>query len=300
MSFRIFAWAICNPIPVVSLFILLTIAGIVAYAQLPIKQFPNVDFPIVIVTLTQNGAAPSEIENQITRPIENALTSVSGVKHISSTATFGTSSTTLEFELHSDMQKATDDVRTAVERTRVQLPIGIDPPLVQRVDIDSAPILTYAVSAPRMSATELFFFIDNVASRALLAQEGVAQVLRIGGAEREINVILDPERMAALGVTAAQVNNALNSFNTDVPGARADVGAVEQTIRVIGSAATVDALRNVTIPVQGRYVQLSDIAEIGDGCPRCAALPDSTVVPSPPSRSARAAKRATSRLRIIS
>lgn len=262
---RISAWAIRNPIPVVSLFILLTIAGIVAYVGLPIKQFPNVNFPVVSVTVTQNGAAPSEVENQITRPIENALSGVAGVKHISSTAVLGSSTTTVEFELHSDMQKATDDVRTAVERVRVELPPGIDPPLVQRLDIDSAPILTYAVTAPAMGDTELSRFIDKVVTRALQAQQGVAQVRRIGGAEREINVVLDPQRMAALGVTAPQVNNALAAFGSDDPGGRADVGAVEQTIRVLGSSATIDRLRALSIPVQGRYVRLSDIAEIGDG-----------------------------------
>jgi len=265
MSFRVSAWSIRNPIPVVSLFILLTVAGLVAYAGLPIKLFPNVTFPVVSVTVTQNGAAPSEIENQITRPVENAISGIAGVKHISSTVVLGSSVTVVEFELHSDMQKATDDIRTAIERARVQLPPGIDPPLVQRLDIDNAPIVTYAVSAPTMGATELSRFVDKVVIRALQAQAGVAQVQRIGGATREINVILDAERMAALGVTAPQVNNALAGFNTDESGGRANIGAVEQTIRVLGAQDSVDRLREVVIPVQGRYVRLSDIAEVGDG-----------------------------------
>ena len=265
MSIRVSAWSIRNPIAVTMLFVILTIAGIVAYARMPVKQFPNVAFPIVTVTVTQSGAAPSEVENQITRPIENALTGVAGIKSITSTVTMGASNTTIEFELGSDLQKALDDVRTTVERTRVQLPTGIDPPTVQRVDLDSAPVLTYAVNAPDMSATQLAWFIDNDVSRALQAQKGVAQVSRVGGADREINVILDPQRMAALDVTAAQVNAALASFNDDEPGGRANVGAVEQTIRVIGTAQTVDAIRNLTIPVQGRRIRLSDIAEVGDG-----------------------------------
>ncbi len=265
MSFRVSAWSIRNPIPVVSLFIILTIAGVVAYFGLPVKQFPNVTFPIVQVTVSQNGAAPSEVENQITRPIENALSSVAGAKHISSTVVLGSSTTVVEFELHSDMQKATDDVRTAVERTRVQLPPGIDPPLIQRVDIDNAPVVTYAVSAPRMGGAELSRFIDKVVSRALQAQDGVAQVTRIGGANREVNVILDAERMAGLGVTAPQVNAALAAFNTDDAGGRAGIGGVEQTIRILGSENEIQRLRDLTIPVQGRYVRLSDIAEVGDG-----------------------------------
>ncbi len=262
---KISAWAIRNPIPVVMLFIILTIAGSVAFLRMPIKQFPNVQLPIVSVTVTQSGAAPTEMENQITRPIENALTGVAGIKNVSSTVTTGVSSTTLEFELGTDLQKAVDDVRTIVDRTRVQLPSGIDPPTVQRLDLDSAPVMTYAVSAPSMGETELAWFIDNDVARVLQAQSGVAQVARIGGASREIVVILDPERMASLGINAAQVNSALAAFHSDNPGGRATVGAVEQTIRVIGSARDVAAIRELTIPVQGRYVRLADIAEVGDG-----------------------------------
>ncbi|HEX8056861.1 MAG TPA: efflux RND transporter permease subunit [Novosphingobium sp.] len=262
---KISAWAIRNPIPVSLLFILLTLAGAVAFLRMPIKQFPNVQLPIVTVTVTQSGAAPTEMENQITRPIENALTGVAGIKNVNSTVTTGTSTTTLEFELGTDIQKAVDDVRTIVERTRVQLPAGIDPPSVQRLDLDSAPVMTYAVSAPAMGDTQLAWFVDNDVARVLQAQPGVAQVSRIGGASREIDVILDPQRMTALGVNAAQVNAALFAFHSDNPGGRATVGAVEQTIRVLGSAQDVAAIRELTIPVQGRYVRLSDIAEVGDG-----------------------------------
>jgi hydrophobic/amphiphilic exporter-1 (mainly G- bacteria), HAE1 family len=262
---KISAWAIRNPIPVSMLFIILTLAGMVAFLRMPIKQFPNVQLPIVVVSVTQSGAAPTEMENQITRPIENALTGVAGIKNVNSTITTGSSSTTLEFELGTDMQKAVDDVRTTVERTRVQLPSGIDPPSVQRIDLDNAPVMTYAVNAPAMSATQLAWFIDNDVARQLQAQPGVGQVSRIGGASREVVVILDPDRMAALDINAAQVNQALAAFHSDNPGGRATVGAVEQTIRVIGSSPNIDAIRNLTIPVQGRYVRLSDIAEVGDG-----------------------------------
>ncbi|MET0364415.1 MAG: efflux RND transporter permease subunit [Sphingobium sp.] len=265
MSIRVSAWSIRNPIPVSLLFILLTIAGIVAYVRMPVKQFPNVTLPIVTVTVTQSGAAPSEMENQITRPIENGLTGVAGIKNISSNVTLGVSTTTVEFDLGTELQKATDDVRTVVERTRVLLPPGIDPPTVQRLDLDNAPVMTYAVSAPKMTQNQLAWFIDNDVTRALQTQKGVASVARLGGATREINVILDPERLAALDVTAAQVSAALNNVNVDSPGGRATVGRVEQTIRVLGSGLTVDAIRSMTIPVQGRYVRLSDVAEVGDG-----------------------------------
>jgi HAE1 family hydrophobic/amphiphilic exporter-1 len=262
---RISAWAIRNPVPVAILFIALAIAGLAAYGKLPIKHYPNIQFPAVSIVVTQSGAAPAEMENQITRPVENALAGIEYVKHISSSVSLGSSQTMVEFELGTDMQKATDDVRTAIDRERVNLPPGIDPPLVQRIDVDGAPILTYAVSAPTMSATELSWFIDDTVARTLQAEDGVAQVSRVGGADREINVVLDPEKMAAFGVTAPQVNDALRQFNTDEAGGRADVGSREQTVRVLGSAATVDTLRGTTIPVAGHFVRLSDVAEIGDG-----------------------------------
>ena len=265
MKFRVSAWAIRNPIPAAILFIALAIAGLSAYAQLPIKHFPNITFPAVEVIVTQSGAAPAEMETQISRPVEDSLSGISYVKHIVSTVSLGQSNTMIEFELGTDMQKATDDVRTAIDRERVNLPPGIDPPLVERLDIDTAPILTYAISAPNLSDTALSWFVDDTVARTLQAQDGVAQVSRVGGADREINVILDPDKMAAFGVTAPQVSQALLQFNTDEAGGRANVGQREQTVRVLGSAATVDALRGTVIPTTSRYVRLSDVAEVGDG-----------------------------------
>ena len=273
-TLRISAWGIRNPIPVAILFIALTLAGLIAYGRLPIKQFPNISFPVVAVSVTQSGAAPAQMETQITRPVENAVAGVSNVKHIMSNVSLGSSTTSIEFELGTDMQKAADDVRTAVERVRVNLPPGIDPPTVQRIDVDAAPILTYAVSSPKLAPQQLSWFVDDTVARALQAEHGVAQVVRVGGIDREINVTLDPQRMRAFGVTAPQVNAALYQFNTDETGGRAGVGGQEQTVRVLGQAATVDALRGLVVPVPGRFVRLSDVAEVGDGAaePRAFAL----------------------------
>ena len=265
MKLRISAWGIRNPIPIALLFVALTLAGLLSYASLPIKQYPNISFPLVIVSVTQSGAAPEEMQNQITRPVEDAIAGVANIKHISSTVTLGSSETQIEFELGTDMQKATDDVRTAVDRTRVQLPPGIDPPEVQRIDVDSAPILTYAVSSATRSPVQLSWFVDDTVSRTIQAEPGVAQVARVGGIDREINVTLDPARMSAFGVTAPQVNQALYQFNVDETGGRADIGGQEQNVRVLGQAQTVAALRQITIPAAGRYVTLDDVAEVGDG-----------------------------------
>lgn len=265
-SFQISSWAIRNPVPVVVLFIALILAGMISYGGLPVKQFPNVQFPMVNITVTQSGAAPGEIETQITRPVEDAIAGISNVKNIYSTVTLGVSTTNVEFELGEDLQKKTDEVRSRMDQTRAILPREIDEPTVTRVELDSQPILTYAVAAPAMSDAELSWFIDDTIARDLQTEKGVSQISRVGGVNREINILIDPDRMAARGLTAPQINNALRAFDIDAPGGRVAVGGREQTLRVLGAVNTLDALRAMTIPTGGgRYVKLTDVAEIGDG-----------------------------------
>jgi len=266
MNLKISAWAIRNPIPVAVLFIALLIAGVSGYRALPIKLYPDVSFPIVQVNVTLSGAAASEVETQITREVEAAVSNVAGVNHVQSTVSQGLSSTTIEFEIGEDPQKSTDEVRSSIDRIRGNLPRGIEEPIVQRFDVDSAPIVTYAVSTDSMSDVELSWFVDDTVARQLITQKGVAQVTRVGGVEREINVTLDPGRLEALGLTASQVNNALRSSNIDVPGGRAEIGSREQTVRVLGAAESLDALRNLVITTgNGREVRLADVASVASG-----------------------------------
>ncbi|MFN3584238.1 efflux RND transporter permease subunit [Phenylobacterium sp.] len=265
--FPVSAWAIRNPVPVALLFLGLLIAGLIAYSGLAVKQFPNIQFPVVAVTVTQSGAAPGEMETQITRPVEDAISGITGVKNVQSVVTQGVSTTSIQFEMGEDLQKKTDEVRAKIDQTRQILPRDIDEPTVTRVEIDDAfPIITYAVEAPSMSDEELSWYVDDRIARELQTVAGVAQVTRVGGVAREINVIIDPDRLAARGLTAAQVNNALVSFQQDAPGGRVQVGGREQTVRVLGSAATVAQLRNMTIPTgAGGFVRLTDVAQVGDG-----------------------------------
>jgi HAE1 family hydrophobic/amphiphilic exporter-1 len=265
--FAISSWAIRNPVPVAVLFIGLVLAGVIAYLGLPVKQYPNIQFPVVAVTITQNGAAPGGMETQVTRPVEDALAGVTGVKNVQSTVTQGVSTTSMEFEIGEDLQKKTEEVRAKISQARAILPRDIDEPIVSQIEIDSAaPILTYAVYAPSMSDDELSWFIDDTVSRELQAAKGVSQVNRVGGVSREINVVINPDRLAARGLTATQVNTALRGVQVDAPGGRAQVGGREQTLRVYSNVASVEQLRNLNIPTgAGRFVRLSDVADIGDG-----------------------------------
>ena len=266
-NFPISAWAIRNPVPVGLLFIGLVVAGLIAYAGLPVKQFPNIQFPVVAVTVTQSGAAPGEMETQITRPVEDAIAGITGVDNVQSVVTQGVSTTSIQFNMGEDLQKKTDEVRAKVDQVRQNLPRDIDEPQITQVEVDSAfPIITYAVAAPAMSDEQLSWFVDDTIARQLQTARGVAQVSRVGGVAREINVIVDPLRLAARGLTAAQVNNALAGFQVDAPGGRVEVGGREQTVRVLGSVETVAQLRLMLIPTgTGSYVRLDDVAEIGDG-----------------------------------
>jgi HAE1 family hydrophobic/amphiphilic exporter-1 len=266
MTLGISAWAIRNPIPVAVLFVALIIAGIGAYLQLPVKSVPDTAFAAVQVSISQSGAAPAELESQVTRLAENAVAGLPGVDHVMSTVTQGRSITTVQFEIGEDVQKATDQVRTAIDRIRASLPRTIDEPIIERLEADSQPILTYAVSAPTMSASDLSWYIDDALTTRLQSIGGIASIARVGGVDREINVILYPDRLAAYGLTAPAVSAALRAFAADGPGGRAEIGGSEQTIRVLGAARDVDALRAMALPTgAGRSVRLSDVADIGGG-----------------------------------
>jgi HAE1 family hydrophobic/amphiphilic exporter-1 len=263
---RISAWAIRNPIPVSILFILLMLAGVGGYLTLPVKLVPDVSFPSVEVSVTLNGAAPSEVETQITREVEAAVSNIPGVDHVQSTVTLGRSSTIVNFDIGEDPQRASDEVRAAIDRIRDELPREVEEPVVSRLEFESKPVVIYAVSSSRLSDVELSWFVDDTVARRLAARNGVGQVQRLGGVDREINVTLDPERLEARGLTVPGINNALRSFNADVPGGSTEVGGRTQTVRVLGAADTVDKLRDTIIPTgDGRQIRLGDIASVTSG-----------------------------------
>ncbi|MEQ1780106.1 MAG: efflux RND transporter permease subunit [Hyphomonadaceae bacterium] len=267
MNLPISSWAIRNPIPVVVAFTLMLVAGAYSYSKLPVKQFPNISFPMVVATIVQEGAAPTELENQVTRIVENSIASLPSIETLQSSVTLGASTTIIQFEIGTDLQKAKDDVEQRVNQVRTQLPATIQPPLVQALDFTGGALMTFAVSHPTMSATDLSWFIDDRIARELQSVKGVGQINRVGGVNREINVTLDPIRMTALGVTASDVNGALQRSYRNYGGGRAEVGGAETTTRVIGETLTVGELRDLSIPLRGgaSYVKLADVADVGDG-----------------------------------
>ncbi len=254
------SWSIQHPIPTIVFFLVLTVAGIAGFRSMRVNNVPDIDVPAVVVTVAQPGAAPPELETQVTRPIEDAVAGLGSIEHIRSVVNDGVSVTTIEFVLGVDSDRVTNDVRNAVSAVRSELPADAEEPVVQRIDAAGGSLLTYVVRAPDLSPEALSWFVDNDVAKALLAIEGVSQVARQGGVDREIQVRLDPTRLAAMGVTAGDVSHQLRRINANLPGGRATVGTGEQSIRTLGSALTVEALASTRIDLaDGRTVRLSDL-----------------------------------------
>jgi len=265
MSMNISAWSIRRPIPALVLFVVLTILGLFSFSQLPVTRFPNVDIPIISVTINQPGAAPSELETQVTKKIEDAISGVVGINHIISSISDGLSTTTIEFRIEVNSDRALNDVKDAVARVRADLPRDILEPITQRVDITGLPIVTYAVSSADMSIAQLSWFVDDVAARTAQSVRGVGGVSRIGGVDREIHIDLDPDRLLSLGVTAGEVSRQLRSMNVDIGGGRGELSGQEQSIRTLAGTRTVDDLAQTTIVLAGgRKVKLADLGTVTD------------------------------------
>jgi len=265
MRLNVSAWSIRNPVPAILLFLVLMALGLMAFAKLPITRFPNIDVPLVSVVVTDPGVAPSELETQVTKRIEEAVSNISGVKNVTSTITEGTSTTLIEFRLEVDTQTAVNDVKDAVERIRSDLPATSKEPVVNRIDVEGQAILTYAVSAPAMTPEELSWFVDDTVIRKLQGLKGVARVDRYGGVTREIHIDVDPDRLNALGVSAGDINRAMRAANVDLTGGSADFGGRDQAIRTLGGAKVLADLEKLEIPLDGgRKVLLSDLAKVTD------------------------------------
>jgi multidrug efflux pump subunit AcrB len=266
VRFNVSAISIRHPIPPIVLFILLTIAGIISFLSLDITDNPDIDVPMVSVTVSRPGAAPTEMEIQITKKIEDAVAGLGSIDHIQSTITDGSSVTTIEFAIGSNTDRAVNDVRDAVSKVRQNLPQDILEPVVERINIAGEPVVYYSVVMPGMNTEQLSWLVDNDISRAMLSVKGVALVQRVGGVDREVRIELDPERLIALGITADAVNAQLIGLNVDIPGGRGTIGGAEQSIRTLGSARTVDDLRNTEISLpSGRKARLSELGKVIDG-----------------------------------
>ncbi|MGN6151423.1 MAG: efflux RND transporter permease subunit, partial [Lysobacteraceae bacterium] len=258
------SWAIKRPLPSLMVFFVLCVAGLWGFHSLPVARYPDIAFPMTTVTVHKPGAAPAQLESEVTRKIEDSVATVPNIKRIMSTVSEGSSVTAIEFNIDADLSVALDDTRDAVTRVRSDLPQDILEPVVGKVDI-SGSLQTWAVSAPGMTADALSWFVDRDVSRALYGVKGVANVKRIGGIDRQVRVDLDPQALIAYGITAGAVSQQLARIQADQPGGRTEVGGQEQTLRALGTVADAQQLRDYSIALpDGRAVRLSSIAHVHD------------------------------------
>jgi multidrug efflux pump subunit AcrB len=267
MNFRnLSAWSIRNPVVPIVLFLGLTVIGVFSFLTMKVQNTPDIEFPMVIVSISQPGAAPTEIENQITQKVEASIRSIAGVDTLTSSSQEGQVTTQVQFKIGQDINAAVNEVKNAVDRVRGELPEGILEPQVFKAETSSQPIAYFAASADDMTMEQLSWFIDDTVAKRLLAIPGMAEVKRSGGVDREITVTLDPARMIAQGVTATQINNALRQVNLNAAGGKAEVAGSRQSVRVLGNAHTAFDLSQVEVGLaMGHTVRLADVADVRDG-----------------------------------
>ena len=260
------AWAIRNPVAPLLAFFLFIILGLQSFYALPITRFPNIDVPLVAVSVAQSGAAPVEMETQITKEIEDAVAGITGVKNVSSSVTDGLSTTAVEFQMDIATEQAVQDVKDAVDQIRGDLPGDIEAPIVTRIDVEGGAILTYAVQAPNLTMEEISWFVDDTVTRSLQGRTGIGRVTRIGGADREIRVELDPVKLDSYGVTAQQISAQIAATNANLGAGKISLGTGEQAIRTLGDSGTVEGLSATPLALpSGRFVRLSDLGQVIDG-----------------------------------
>jgi hydrophobe/amphiphile efflux-1 (HAE1) family protein len=262
---NISALSIRNPVPAVLLFILLTVLGFLGFERLGVQNFPDMDIPTVNISATLEGAAPQQLETEVARKIEDQLTSLRLLDHITTTVSDGNVNISVSFTIDKDTNEALDEVRNAVDGAMPDLPAALETPVVSKITASSSSLLTYEVASDRMDEEAISWFIDNDVAKALQSVRGVAKVTRVGGVDREVHVDLSPTLMAGLGVSAADVASGLKAMQKDNSGGLGEVGSQRQSLRTLAALDDPQDLRQVVIPLSdGRTVRLADIATISD------------------------------------
>lgn len=271
------AWSIRNPIPAVMLFVLLTFGGLLSFNAMKVQNFPDIDLPTVTVTASLPGAAPSQLETDVARKLENSIATVQGLKHITTKVQDGAATLIVEFRLEKPVQEAVDDVRSAVQRVRADLPADVRDPVVTKLDLAGQPVLAFTIASSKLDPEALSWFVDNDVTKKLLSLPGVGAVNRVGGVTRQVHVDLDPAKLQALGATASDISRQLRLVQTESAGGRTDLGGSEQPVRTLANVASADELQDMQIALSdGRRIRLDQVARIGDTIaePRAAALLD--------------------------
>ncbi|HSQ68030.1 MAG TPA: efflux RND transporter permease subunit [Polyangiaceae bacterium] len=259
--------ALCVKRPIFAsvLILVLCVIGLAGYAQLGVDRFPNIDFPVVVVTTTQPGAAPEDIETEITDKVEEAVNTISGIDELRSITTEGASQVVVTFVIEKDVNIAAQEVRDRINTVIPQLPKDIDLPIVQKLDPDAAPILYYALRSDNHSVRETTELADKRVRRSLESIDGVGQVQLLGGRKRQINVMLDPIKLRGAGVTVLDVQRAIAAQNLTMPGGRVETGPGELTVRIHGRVTDPNQIADLVIRrAEQHSITVRDVGEVQD------------------------------------
>ena len=255
-----------RPVFTTMIVMLLVVFGLGAYPSLGIDLNPDVEYPIVNVTITYTGASPEEIESLITKPIEDAVSSVSGIKSLSSVSREGASQVTLEFEFGINPKLAANEVREKVAGVRKRLPDQIDEPVVQRFDITAQSIVYFSLASDTRSRGEIRKLAIDVVKDELQRMDGVAQVDVFGATDREIQIYIDPKKIESYNISFQQIHDAINDQNLNTPGGKVNEKGTELTVRTMGKYKSIDDIKNTIVAnQQGRLIPLKDVVTIEDG-----------------------------------
>jgi multidrug efflux pump subunit AcrB len=259
------SWSIRNPIPAVMLFVLLSVAGFIAFGAMKIQNFPDLDLPTISINANLPGASPSQLETDVARKLENALAPLQGLKHITTKVQDGAVNITAEFRMEKPVQEALDDVRSAIQSVRADLPSNLRDPLVQKINLAGTPVLAYTVRSSRMDDEALSWLVDNELTRKLLSLRGVGAVNRVGGVTREVRIALDVNRLLSLGITAAEVSRQLKQVQQEGSGGRMDLGSGEQPVRTLATVKTAQEIGQIELTTsRGGRVRLDQLGTVSD------------------------------------
>jgi len=259
------AISVKRPVFASVLILSLTIVGAFAFTQLGVDRFPKVDFPTVVVTTRLPGAAPEEVETEITDKVEEAVNTISAIDELRSTSSEGVSQVIISFLLEKDADIAAQEVRDRVNRVLPLLPKTIQQPTVEKFDPDAAPVLTLAVSAKK-PVRDITEYADKTLRRQLESVNGVGQVVVSGGRARQINIRLDADRLRAYNLTVTDVSRALQSQNAEIPGGRVEQGATALTLRTRGRVESPQQFGDIVVRQKDAHpILLRDVAVVEDG-----------------------------------
>ena len=258
--------SIKRPVFATMMMVALVVLGVVSYGRLAVDEYPDVTYPVVIAQTSYPGASPEVMMREVSKPIEEALNTVQGLRELTSTSFEGSSLVRLQLELGVNVMEAQQDVQAKVARIRRQLPPNIDDPIILRFDPNERPIMSVALQSSERALRDLTDLADEVVSTRIEAVPGVGGVNVVGGAERQIRVQLDPDAMRSYAVSPAQVSAALQRENQEVPAGRVQRGETERLIRVTGRIVDPAAFADIVVAVRnGVPVRLGDLATVVDG-----------------------------------